>query len=366
MNSRRHLAWVRVLAMVFLGVQSMPVPAASELAQPVKRAHYIMGTIFEITAFGPDRESTAAAIEEAFAAIRHADEVMSHYKPESDLMRLNREGADGPVRVPVGLYYALAESLKYSALSGGAFDITVGPLVRLWDRSAEENRLPTESEMAEARAVVGAANVQLLIPAAGELPGARVQFARGGVEVNLGAIGKGWAVDRAVEILRSHGIQNAFVSAGTSTLYALGGGPEGDGWHVGIRNPCSPEETLEEMRISDLSVSTSAGYERYWEIDGQRYSHILDPRTGWPVEPLASVTVITASATRSDALSTAAYVLGGVEGKKLLDRLAGNEFIISLLVEATEQDGCRVHRVGRPAGRVIKIASREGEDGNGD
>ncbi len=338
----RSLQNYRILSIAASGVLCtvpffLAVSLQSQEPVRVTRAHYVMGTIFEITAYGSDREATAQAIEKAFAAIRRADEIMSHYKPESDLMRLNREGVNGPVSVPASLYYVLAESLKYSELTGGAFDITVGPLVRLWERAAEEDRIPSRNELMRARSSVGPQNVYLLIPAKGETPGARVQFAREGVEINLGAIGKGWAIDRAWEILTSHGIRNAFLSAGTSTVYALGKGPGGRGWKVDIVDACREGQVVATVTLQDRSLSTSASTEQFWEIEGTRYSHILDPRTGRPVEPLASVTVVAPTATESDALSTAVYVQGYRDGGEMLRRL-GRE---GVLVEKGPDGACR-------------------------
>lgn len=294
-----------------------------------------MGTLFEITAYGAERQATAQAVEDAFAVIGRADDVMSHYREESDLMRLNRRAAQEAVPVPADLYAVLSEAIKYGELSGGAFDVTVGPLVRLWNRAGETARLPSSEQIREARAQVGFRSVRLL-------PGTRVRFARTGVEVNLGGIGKGWAVDRAADLLRGRGIRTALINAGASTFYALGHGPDGTGWAVAVRDPCRTESTLATIRLREGSLSTSAGYERYWEIEGERYGHIIDPRSGWPVEPLAGVTVTAPAATESDALSTAVFVLGAEEGEALLRRLGRR----GLLIERA--DGvCRAHEVGK-------------------
>ncbi|MFQ5694852.1 MAG: FAD:protein FMN transferase [Terriglobia bacterium] len=316
--------------------------AGEERPPLVRRAHYVMGTLFEIKAYGADREATAAALEQAFAAIRHVDEVMSHYRPESDLMRLNRQRALDAVPVPADLYAVLREAIRYGELSGGALDVTVRPLILLWEEAGERGRLPDEQELAERRSRVGFRHLELL-------EGSRVRLARAGVEVELGAIGKGWAVDRAVEILRAHGIENAFLSAGTSTVFGLGGGPAGDGWVVEVLDPCDPARTLGTVRLRDASLSTSASYERYWEIEGRRYGHIIDPRTGWSVEPLAGVTVVAPTATESDALATAVYVLGREEGAALLARLERR----GLLVERTPEGVCLAQEAGRSQGRLL-------------
>ena len=281
--------------------------------QPVRRAHYVMGTIFEITAYGADREETVRAVEQSFAAIRRADETLSHYRAESGLMRLNRSASQGAVTVDPDLYRVLEEALRFARLSEGAFDVTVGPLVKLWSEAAERDRAPSEQEILEARRRVGSAKVELL-------PQRQVQFAQEGLEITLGAIGKGWAVDQAVAVLKRRGVRHAFVSAGTSTVFALGDDGSGDGWEVSVRNPVEGDP-LATFRIRDQAVSTSAAYERYWEIAGKRFGHILDPRSGQPVAGMLSATVVAPSGTAADALSTAAYVMGVEQGSALLRRL---------------------------------------------
>ena len=281
--------------------------------QVVRRAHYVMGTIFEITAYGADRKETVAAVEQSFTAIRQADEILSHYRPESDLMRLNRSASQGTVTVDRDLYRVLEEALRFARLSEGAFDVTVGPLVRLWSEAAGRDRAPSEQEILETRKRVGSVKVELL-------PELQVRFAQRGLEINLGAIGKGWAVDQAVAVLRRHGVRDAFVSAGTSTVYALGDDGLGEGWEVSVRNPIAGDP-LATFRIRDRAVSTSAAYERYWEITGNRFGHILDPRSGQPAVSMLSATVVAPTATAADALSTAAYVMGIEEGSALFRRL---------------------------------------------
>ena len=171
--------------------------------QAVRRAHYVMGTIFEITAYGSGREETATAVERSFAAIRRADEILSHYRAESDLIRLNRLASQGAVSVDRDLHRVLEEALRFASLSEGAFDVTVGPLVKLWEEAADRNRAPSQQEILETRERVGSAKVELL-------PELQVRFAQRDLEINLGAIGKGWAVDQAVAVLKRRGRPRCF------------------------------------------------------------------------------------------------------------------------------------------------------------
>lgn len=319
-----HRTWGQRFSTAAPGAFALPVPAGLLRSAPplsrgalrrVRRARYVMGTIFEITAWGRDRAETAAAVEEAFAAIRHADEVMSDYRPESDLSRLNRLGGREAVPVPAELHRILGEAARFSGLSAGAFDITVGSFLRLWERAEERDFPPDAKELAKVRTRVGWRKVRLL-------PVSRAWFSQPDLQVGLGAIGKGWAIDQALAVLRSRGIQNAFLSAGTSTVYALGDDGLERGWLVGIRDPSGSDEDLfTTLRLRDASLSTSGGYERYWEIAGRRYPHIVDPRTGRPVEGMLNSSVIAPSATEADALSTAVFVLGLDDGSALLERL---------------------------------------------
>ncbi len=312
--------------------------------QAVRRAHYVMGTIFEITAYGASREETVTAVERSFAAIRRADEILSHYRAESDLMRLNKRASQGAVTVDRDLYRVLEDALRFASLSEGAFDVTVGPLVKLWEEAADRDRVPSEREILDARKRVGSAKVELL-------PELRVRFAQKDLEINLGAIGKGWAVDRAVAVLKRHGVRDAFVSAGTSTVFALGDDGLGEGWEVSVRNPIE-DDPLATYRIRDQAVSTSAAYERYWEIAGNRFGHILDPRSGQPVTSMLSATVIAPTATAADALSTAAYVMGVEKGSALFRRLKLEGLLVPL-----RGSGSRESRIIRRPGSSFVEAS---------
>ena len=224
--------------------------------------------------------------------------------------------------------------MRFASLSEGAFDVTVGPLVKLWEEAADRNRAPSQQEILETRERVGSAKVELL-------PELQVRFAQRDLEINLGAIGKGWAVDQAVAVLKRRGVRDAFVSAGTSTVFALGDDGLGEGWEVSVRNPIEGHP-LATYRIRDQAVSTSAAYERYWEIDGNRFGHILDPRSGQPVARMLSATVVAPTATAADALSTAAYVMGVAEGSALIRRLK----LEGLLVPLPES--------GSPESRIIR------------
>ncbi len=319
--------------------QDIAGPAASTEEHFVQRAHYVMGTIFEIRGYGKDREQTAEAFEAAFAEIRKADELLSHYRDDSALTRLNREAARGLIEVEPGLYDVLALSRKFSELSDGAFDVTAGALVGLWEEAEQAGRPPADEERQEILRHVGWRRVELL-------DGGGVRFRTAGVRVNFGAIGKGWALDRALVVLKRRGVRNALLSAGTSTVYALGSDRSGRGWRISLRDPLRPDaEDVEDdeeaaaFYVRDGAVSTSADYERSLVIRDKRYSHIIDPRNGLPVGAvqqaaggkILSATVQAPGAAEADALSTAVFVMGLDKGRDFLKRVGRQGRLIGLV-----------------------------------
>ena len=298
-----------------LGAVPLLSQAPGGRLQLVRRAHYVMGTVFEIEAYGEDADRAAEAVEEAFAAIRRADEMMSNYREESDLSRLNREGAGGFIPVPRDLYELLQKSVEYSRLTDSAFDVTVGPLVVAWQRASEQGRLPSDRERTQLLPLIGSGH--LLFAEEGQA----VRLDRPGVTVDLGGIAKGWAVDRAAQILRQHGIERALISSGTSSVYAMGSPPGQPAWNIAVRHPLREDEMLAVVSLRDQSLSTSASYEKHLRIGGRTYSHILDPRSAAPVGSMWSSTVIAPDAVESDALSTATFVLGLERAERLLRKL---------------------------------------------
>jgi len=264
----------------------------------------IMGCTFGIAAYGPDRDALAHDVESAFDAARKIDGWLSNYRAGSELSRLNRSAAEGPVPVSEELFDLLAKAAEYTRATGGAFDMTVGPLVQAWGFHDGNGRVPGDAELAQAREVAGFHLVQLD-------PARRtVRFARAGVELDPGGIGKGYAVDRMVEVLRRAGVKSALVNACHSSVYGLGGPPESaQGWMVEMERPTSGG-TVEEVFLKDRSLSTSGSHEKFFEAAGHRYSHVLDPRTGQPAEGLLAVSVLAPKALDSEVWSTALFVNG--------------------------------------------------------
>jgi thiamine biosynthesis lipoprotein len=278
-----------------------------------------MGCTCTVRACGPDADGARQAAGAALDEIDRVDRLLSHYRADSPLSRLNREAARGPVPVAPELFDLLATSLRWSAETGGAFDVTVLPLMKAWGFYRGDGRVPSPAEIEEARSLVGAAHV-LLDPAA-----RTVRFDRDGVALDLGGIGKGYAVDRAVAVLRSRGVASALVSAGGSSVYGLGRAPGDDAWAIALEDPARPGRAIETVRLRDRALSVSGRSVKFFEKDGVAYAHVMDPRTGRPVAGVLGVAVRSADATTGDALDNALFVLGPDEGRALVLRHPGVE-----------------------------------------
>lgn len=282
---------------------------AANSAVRYEASHDAMGTVFTVAAYGQDANYLAEVTNEAFEEIDRLDAQMSNYKPESELSGINRDAASREVLVEPQLLRLLQGALRYSAETNGAFDITVGPLMKSWGFFRGQGRLPAESEIAQILKRTGYRHLRL------DTVRRTVRFDAPGIELDLGGIAKGYAVDRAVEILRSNDVTSALVSSGTSSIYALGNPPGERGWRVTVRDPYDQNKGADTFYLRNYSLSTSGNYEKFFKLGGKVYSHIMNPRRGRPVEKMLSATVLAALTTESDALSTAFYVLG-VEGSR--------------------------------------------------
>ncbi len=275
-------------------------------------SHDAMGTEFTVVAYGGDAKYLGEVANEVFEEIDRLDAQMSNYQAESEISALNRAAARRAVIVEPALFVLIQDSLRYSRETDGAFDITVGPLMRAWGFFRGQGRVPTRAELAKVLARIGYRHVQL------NAARREVRFDRQGIELDLGGIAKGYAVDRAVEILRENGVTAALVSSGTSSLYALGAPPGERGWKVNIRDSFKAGKVGDVVWLKDYSLSTSGNYEKFFTLAGKTYAHIMDPRTGRPVENMLSSAVLAPRATESDALSTAFFVLGPQASRKYL------------------------------------------------
>jgi thiamine biosynthesis lipoprotein len=293
-------------------VSAAPVERASETRRQ-------MGVPWTITVFARDRAAGSAAIAAGFAEIARLERVLSDYDPESELARLSaRAGAAEPTAVGDDLWRVLEAAEGFREQTQGAFDISVGPLTTLWRQARRSGRLPRADKLAAARATVGAGAVELVT----ERRTARLP--RPGTRLDPGGIGMGYAADRAMLVLTELGIAAALIEASGDILVS-GPPPETAGWRIAVA-PLAPGSDPEMLTLSHVAVTTSGDAYQAVEIDGVRYSHIVDPRTGLGVRGSSAVTVVAADATTADALATAASVLGPDEGPAILAGFADVSF----------------------------------------
>lgn len=291
---------------VILPVGSLVRPSSASQAQPLmyQETRRLMWTKFEIIAYGPNRARLAEAADAAFEEIDRLDHQMSNYSETSELTHINRNAALKEVIVEKELFDFLKLSIEYSRTTGGAFDITVGPLMRAWGFFDNKGRVPDASELKSITGRVGFNHVLLNQRAHA------IRFDREGVELDLGGIAKGYAVDKAAEILRASGVTSAFISAGSSSICAIGSPSDQSSWRVEVSDPLDRSHKLDSIEIRDQSVSTSGCREKTFESGGKTYCHIMDPRIGRPIEGLISATVITKSGVEAEAMSKALMVMG--------------------------------------------------------
>ncbi len=285
---------------------------------PVTVACHAMATRFEIVLHGENATALRAAGEEALRVVEELEAQLSLFRASSEVAHLNARAGREPVRVTPGLFALLQQAQKLHAESSGAFDVTIAPLVRCWGYMGGNGRLPRAEEVAAARAKVGMGLVEL------NPDDFTVRFAREGVMLNLGAIGKGYAVERSAEVLREAGVTSALVHGGTSTVQAIGRPPGEESWKIAIETPSpspdTPPTLLATVALKEEALSVSGVWGNSFQVEGRTLGHIIDPRTGEPALGTVLAAVVLPSATESDALSTALLIVGS----------AGHERITSL------------------------------------
>jgi len=298
-----------------------PVQTLSTPPEPVTLARHAMATRFEIVLYGADPVALRAAGEEALDEIDRIENQISLYRNTSEIAHVNARAAREAVRVSPPVFSLLEQARRLSAGTDGAFDITLAPLIRCWGFMGGTGRMPAPEAVAAAREITGWHLVEL------DSANFTVRFARQGVMLDLGAIGKGHAVERAAEILREDGITSAILHGGTSSVHAIGHPPDAAAWNVAIERPVEdalkPPSLLATVPLKDESLAVSAVWGRSFQSGEKRYGHVIDPCTGQPVESSLLSAVVLRSATEADALSTALLTLGGA-GMILIDRLHPN------------------------------------------
>jgi len=299
----------------------------------LKQTRMIMGTFAEVSIYSNDEKTAGKAIEESLDEMERMDRIMSNYKKDSELSRLNKKAAKSPVPCNGELLDVIEQSQYYSELSGGAFDITVSPVVALWGFFREKGHVPPDKEVEKVLPAVSYKNIVVNKSNDTKKPAA-ISFKNTQTQIDLGAIGKGYAVDKALEIIRKYGISNGCINLG-GNIYVLGTPPGKNAWKIGVQHPRNSGEILGYLELKNEATATSGDYERFFEFNGKRYSHIINPQTGRPVSGTIATTIVAPTSTEVDALSTSVFVLGHEKGMELIKKIPNAEAMIAY----EEKDG---------------------------
>jgi len=279
-----------------------------------------MGSDLEIEVLGPDQALCERAAAEARAEVERLDRMMTDWKPESPLMDINRAAGGKPVVAPPELFFIIERSLQMSELTEGAFDITFAGAGKLWNWRAPDPKVPDPDTVRAALENVGWKGVVL------DRESRSVRLSKPGLRIGLGAIAPGYAGDLAMEKIRALGLRDACVNvSGDVRLIGL---KDGAPWNVAIAHPRRKGENIAILPVSNAAVSTSGDYEKYFEKNGKRYCHIIDPRTGYPADRCQSVTIVAPNLAFADALATGVFVLGPEKGMSLVEKLEGVQALI--------------------------------------
>ncbi len=325
-ESRRHLRQARgrpVLTGLRRAAQRALAPARSRGPTAVAGNWYsrdegIMGTAIRVELWSEERAAADQAIAAVMAQMHEVDRTMSPHKPDSELSRINRDAGRAAVPVGAELFALLERARDFSERTDGAFDITFASAGHLYDY--RERIRPSAADLAQARAAIGYRN--LLLDASAR----SVRFARPGMRIDLGGFAKGYAVERGAAILRSRGVRHAIVTAGGDSRVV--GDRRGRPWTIGVADPRRPGELAAVLPLADVAISTSGDYERYFEEDGVRYHHVLDPRTGASATGARSVTILAPDGLTSEALSKTVFVLGVERGMHFVDSFRGVDAVV--------------------------------------
>lgn len=299
----------------------MPLCLQSQQLFSYSEDTLLMGSSFTFTALHERKEVAIAAVQEGIAEVFRIEALISSWKATSQTSEINRNAGIHPVVVANELYNLIERSLKISQLSQGYFDISFASIDKLWFFNGKEQEMPSDSALAFSVSKINYKNILL------NKEDQSVFLKNLGMKIGFGAIGKGYAADKAKEVMQALGINNGVVNAG-GDLLAWGYKNNGKAWSVGIADPNNKNRVLSNIEITNQAIVTSGDYERYVLINGERYGHIINPKSGLPVKGVSSVTVIANSAEIADALATTVFVLGPEEGLKLIDHLEGVECIV--------------------------------------
>jgi FAD:protein FMN transferase len=306
-----------LLALWLFGCLLLPFP--SHATECVSDGRYVMGTVLEITLCADHAEPLRQRFDPLFATATHLDAVLTTYTPTSPVSRLNAAAGKGPFAVPQEVSDLLTLSHHYSRHTQGTFDVTVGPLMLLWRDAVHRQTIPARKALRKVRRMIGSDKIHLLPQS--------IVVLKPGMAIDFGGIGKGYALDHLERQLKHQDIHNALLDFGQSSLWALGAPPDARGWRILLQHSNGAHVGVLTLRDQALSISASMG--QTFEIKGEHYGHVLDPRTGHPLRRDLLACVIAPTATQAEALSKALLILGEHEGIALLQRFPGVEGMLS-------------------------------------
>lgn len=315
---KKNICIIIVLILVILNLSS----CTNSKNQYYEKSNIVMDTVVTLSAYGINSKE---AVEESFNRLNEINEMASTNINTSDIYKINNSSGTGYVKVHPEILKMIEASIEYSKLSDGAFDITIGPIIKLWGIGTDNEKIPTEEEIKAKLQLVGYDKIRI------NENDSSVRLEKQGMSIDLGGIAKGFAVDEVLKIYKKYNIENGLINLGSSSIYALGKNKDNNYWSVGIKHPRSEDsnEYMGVIKLSNESLSTSGDYERYFIKDNKRYHHIIDPKTGYPVDNgVMSDTIVINDDTQNsgmlaDILTTTVFTLGPEKGLKLINNLPG-------------------------------------------
>ncbi|GAA0114618.1 FAD:protein FMN transferase [Clostridium senegalense] len=307
MNKLKKYSFTFVILSILFLVGCSKTPS-----EPLSRTELIMGTVCTVQIFD---SKDSSILDECFNKLTDLENLVSINKENTELDKVNNMSGKSAVSVSNDTYNIIKSGISYSSLSNGNFDITIGPIVKLWGIGTDSARLPSDTEINEKKSFINYKNVIL------DDSNKTVFLKNPNMIIDLGGIAKGYAADALTDILKKHNVNSAMINLG-GNLYILGNKEDGNKWRIGIQDPNDSNSTVGNLLVNDKSIVTSGVYERFFEENGKKYHHILNPKTGYPYEnDLLGVTIISDKSVDGDALSTTTFALGCDEGLKFINSL---------------------------------------------
>ncbi len=287
----------------------------------VKKAMKLMGTAFEITVVAANEDIGYINIDEAVSEIKRIEKIISSWNPDSETSLINRNAGIKPVKVSYELFKLIERAKRISVITDGAFDITYASMDKIWKFDGTMERMPSEKAIQQSISKIGYEKITLNAEAQ------TVFLEEEGMKIGFGAIGKGYAADKAKELLMSKQVKAGLINA-SGDLTTWGTKATGEKWMIGIANPLSKDKVFSWLPVVESSVATSGNYEKYIIFNGTRYSHIIDPRTGYPTKGVRSVSIFAKDAELCDAMATAVFVMGRDTGLHFINQIGGVEAVV--------------------------------------